>query len=190
VNGSPATAKGRIEQCYAFDGTNDEVDTGGAIVGLGSAFTMAGWLYLTSAATGATLYSESDPLSTGGAQHRHYLHYNSSTNRFRYQARSSGGQSNADSSVAVTLNTWYYLACTFDAGAMKLFVNGVQDGSANRTGSYANIAASHIGAFESLASMGQWMNGRLQHVMVWNDALTAAELQQQMLLRTHPVQYA
>ena len=76
------------------------------------------------------------------------------------------------------MNTWSHLALTYDKVTLRLYVNGVQVASAAAT---ANIATStnplQIGG-DSI--YGQYFNGRIDEVRVYNLALSAAQIQSDM----------
>src|SRR3989442_13046641 len=77
--------------------------------------------------------------------------------------------------AALAANTWAHLAATYDRVTMRLYVNGVQVASRVQTG---NIATStnplQIGG-DSL--YGQYFQGAIDEVRIYNVALTAAQIQ-------------
>ena len=80
--------------------------------------------------------------------------------------------------AALNINTWAHLALTYDKITLRLFVNGVQVASRAQT---ANIATStnplQIGG-DSL--YGQYFQGLIDEVRIYNLALTAAQIQSDM----------
>ena len=72
------------------------------------------------------------------------------------------------------MNTWTHLAATYNASALRLYVNGVQVGSLARTGSLAvsgnplRIGGNNI--------WSEWFNGVIDEVRVYNRALSASEI--------------
>jgi chitodextrinase len=80
--------------------------------------------------------------------------------------------------AALTANTWTHLAATYDGATMRLYVNGLQVASRART---ATIATStnplQIGG-DSL--YGQFFQGTIDEVRVYNAALTPAQIQADM----------
>jgi N,N-dimethylformamidase beta subunit-like protein/concanavalin A-like lectin/glucanase superfamily protein/galactose oxidase-like protein/Big-like domain-containing protein/Kelch motif protein len=78
----------------------------------------------------------------------------------------------------VALGVWTHLAATYDGATLRLYVNGVQVGSRAQTGSIAvSTRALRIGGN---AVWGEYFNGLIDDVRVYNRALSAAEIQTDM----------
>jgi glucose/arabinose dehydrogenase/PKD repeat protein len=76
------------------------------------------------------------------------------------------------------LNTWTHLATTYDGAALKLFVNGGQVASLATTGSItASTGALKIGGN---AIWGEWFDGLIDEVRIYNRALAESEIQSDM----------
>jgi uncharacterized repeat protein (TIGR01451 family) len=79
---------------------------------------------------------------------------------------------------ALTAGTWTHLAATFDGTAMRLFVNGVQAGSASRSGTLAVSGNPLELGGDSI--FGQYFSGVIDEVRVYNVALSQAQIQADM----------
>ena len=78
----------------------------------------------------------------------------------------------------MTLNTWAHLATTYDGTTLRLFINGVQAGQLAIGGSITTSAgALRIGGNNT---WGEWFQGDIDEVRVYNRALNATELQADM----------
>jgi hypothetical protein len=80
--------------------------------------------------------------------------------------------------AAIPLNAWTHLAATYDGANMRYYVNGVLVGTTAGTGSI-NVAngALRIGGNNSApAGQGEWFQGLIDEVRVYNRALSAAEI--------------
>lgn len=75
-------------------------------------------------------------------------------------------------------NTWTYLAATYDGTTMRLYSNGVQVASQPQTGAIATSANPLQIGGDSL--YGQFFQGTIDEVRVYNVALTAAQIQTDM----------
>lgn len=91
----------------------------------------------------------------------------------------SGTSYTADSSVAVNDGKWHHLVATYDGTTMRIYVDGVQTGSSTDfSGNLPSVAGDlHIGAdYES--TPGNFFNGSLDDVRVYDRVLSATEIKQ------------
>ena len=79
-----------------------------------------------------------------------------------------------NSNTALTANTWYHVAATYDGVSMKIYINGVLDANMNATGT---IAAN--GTFQVSRSWddNRGFSGQLDELRVWKTALSQATIQ-------------
>lgn len=129
-----------------------------------SSYTKSVWFYLTSYQDNNLVSSE-----TGG----HFM-YMANSNRI-YCGHSDWPAYNLfQSNTTFDLNTWYYVALTFNTtDGMKLYVNGVLDST------YTTIktplpgdGSTNIAVFGA----GNFLNGRIARVFCYNRSLTAGEI--------------
>ena len=80
--------------------------------------------------------------------------------------------------AALATNVWAHLAVTYDGSALRLYVNGVQVSSVAQTGSLATSGNPLQIGGDSF--FGQFFNGIIDEVRVYNRALSAAEIQTDM----------
>ena len=80
--------------------------------------------------------------------------------------------------VALTVNTWTHLACTYDGSTLRLYVNGTQVSSRAQTGTMATSSNPLQIGGDSL--FGQYFRGSIDEVRVYNRALSATEIQPDM----------
>jgi hypothetical protein len=79
---------------------------------------------------------------------------------------------------ALTTNAWTHLAGTYDGTTLRLYVNGVQVSSRAQTGAIAvSTNPLQIGG-DTL--YGQYFQGRIDEIRVYNRALSAAQIQSDM----------
>jgi hypothetical protein len=79
----------------------------------------------------------------------------------------------------LALNTWTHLATTYDGTNQRFYVNGVLVGTTAGTGSIAvSNGAIRIGG--NASSTGEFFQGLIDEVRVYNRALTAAEITRDM----------
>lgn len=116
--------------------------------------------------------------STGNQ--RSYLWYLSGTNSLQLQTSSNGTSTNPDVVVSWTpaLATWYHIAVTKSGTTVKFYVNGRQQGADQTlaaSGIFDGTAPFEVGNFTD--SGGDYFDGLLKDVRVFNDVRTATEIQ-------------
>ncbi len=82
-----------------------------------------------------------------------------------------GANANAYGAVALTANTWSYLALTYDGATLRLYVNGTLVGSQAKTGAITTSTNQLQIGGDSL--YGQYFSGLIDEVRVYNVALSA-----------------
>jgi hypothetical protein len=80
--------------------------------------------------------------------------------------------------AALPVNTWTHLAATYDGTTMRLYVNGTQVSSQAQTGAIASSTDPLQIGGDSL--YGQFFQGTIDEVRIYNVALTAAQIQADM----------
>ena len=81
-------------------------------------------------------------------------------------------------SGALPTNTWTHLAVSYDRVTLRLYINGVQAASTPYTGAIATSANPLQIGGDSI--YGQYFQGLIDEVRVYNRALTPAEIQTDM----------
>jgi hydrogenase maturation factor HypE len=76
------------------------------------------------------------------------------------------------------LNTWTHLAATYDGATLLFYVNGVQVSSLAQTGSI--VTSSNPLQIGGDSIFGQYFQGTIDEVRVYNGVLTAAQIQADM----------
>jgi|GEM_PF-688186 len=83
-----------------------------------------------------------------------------------------------DASTPMQDGVWYQIAGVFDGSSIKVYVNGIQEGSAVAQTGMASLTGVpvRLGAFNTCGS-GRDFNGHLDDVAIWATSLSSAELQ-------------
>ena len=173
MSGAVWSAAGRFGSALSFDGVNDWVTVAdSASLDLSSGMTVEAWVRPSKAGGWRTVVVKERP---GGVVYGLY------GDQARWTAVGSdriGGERNAVGSSALPLNAWSHLAATFDGAVVRLFVNGVQAGSSAFSGSMvASTGSLRLGGN---GIWGEWFAGLIDEVRVYNRALSASEIQQDM----------
>ena len=165
------TAAGKFGSALTFDGTSSQVNIpDNTTLDLTNGMTLSAWVYPTnaSAAWRTVILKES-------AADLVYGLYSSSNTGFPQGMRFAGGVAQAASgTAALPVNTWSYLAVTYDGANVRMYVNAVLTGTIAATGNMANSANPlRIGGN---AIWGEFFAGRIDEVRIFNRALPVAEV--------------
>ena len=150
---------------FTFNGSN-QYGVGTGPVLSSTSYTKSVWFYLNS-------YSDNNLVSSQDGGHFMYM---ASTNRIYCGHTDWPNYSVFPSNTTFALNTWYYVALTFNTtDGMKLYVNGVLDSTytANKSPLVGNYST-NVGAFGT----GNLLNGRIARVFCYNTSLSASEVLQ------------
>ena len=150
---------------FTFNGSN-QYGVGTGPVLSPTEYTKSVWFYLNS-------YSDNNLVSSQDGGHFMYM---ASTNRIYCGHTDWPNYSVFPSNTTFALNTWYYVALTFNTtDGMKLYVNGVLDSTytANKSPVVGNYST-NVGAFGT----GNLLNGRIARVFCYNTSLSASEVLQ------------
>ncbi len=173
ISGATWTHSGKYGSALVFNGTNALVTVSNSTtLQLNAAMTLEAWVNLT----------------TVGSAFRDVI-YKGNDNYFLEAASPSGGEPGGGGTLgssdailygtaALAVNTWSYVAVTYDGGTLRLYVNGTEVASRTQPGAIATSTnALQIGG-DNLYS--QFFKGMIDEVRIYNRALSAAEIQTDM----------
>jgi fibronectin type 3 domain-containing protein len=169
------STSGKFGKALSFNGSNAYVSVASSSsLSLTTGMTIEGWVNPASSGGGfRTLVVKERPgdLVYG-------LYSNSDTNRPQSQVTIGSTARLLDGTAAVPTGTWTHLAATFDGTTERLYVNGTQVSSVAVSGSI--LTSSSPLKIGGNAIWGEWFNGLIDEVRVYNRALSAAEIQTDM----------
>ncbi len=169
-------ATGKFGKALTFNGTNAWVSVPNSTsLNPTAGVTMEAWVNpSTTSGWRTVMFKEQTGNLTYG------LYSNTSASRPNTQVFVSGSDRNLDGTAQVAANTWTHLAATYDGANIRLFVNGTQAATIAQTGAIAtSTGVLHIGGN---AVWGEWFQGMIDEVRIYNRALSAAEIQTDMAL--------
>jgi Concanavalin A-like lectin/glucanases superfamily len=165
------TMAGRCGSALAFNGTTARVDVGDAAsLHLSTGMTLEAWVNPTvvSSAWRDVIYKGND---------NYYLMATTTRSSRPGGGGTFGGGNPIETFGAspLAVNTWTQLATTYDGSVLRLYVNGVQVSSRNRSGNFATSTNPlSIGGDPIYA---QYFTGRIDEARVYNVARTQAQIQ-------------
>ena len=172
ANGTWSSA-GKYGGALSFNGTSTSVSIpNSASLQLSSAMTLEAWVK-PSVVGGAAWRTV--VLKENGNNYGEALYANTGTNVPSANAVTGGvDHDQRGTSGALAVNTWTHLAATYDGSALTLYVNGVAAGTQAASGSIvSSTGALKIGGN---AIWGEWFNGLIDEVRIYNRALSAGQI--------------
>jgi chitodextrinase len=174
VSNTTWTTAGKYGGALTFNGTTSWVTVNDSpSLDLRTAVTIEGWVR---------------PSSLGGSYRTVVI--KQQTSQLIYDLYASNNSSRPVGDIYITsdhqtqgtaklpLNTWTFLADTWDGSTLRLYVNGTQVSSASVTGTMpTSTAPLRIGGN---SVWNEWFSGQIDEVRVYNRALSATELQSDM----------
>jgi hypothetical protein len=168
------TTTGRTGGALSFDGVNDWVTIDDALdLRFTNAMTLEAWVRPTANDNWRTAVIKERPGDLS------YALYSSGIARPSVHiSTSTGAAGSATGPTAPALNTWTHLAATYNGSTVRLYVNGVQVATGNRSGTlFSSTGAVRIGGN---SIWGEWFAGQIDDVRIYNTVLTAAQIQTDM----------
>lgn len=152
----------------SFDGTDDYVNTSAYVVPASGNFTVELWVY-------ATTYSGyREFVSQGSSGSAFYIGTTNSTGVIRC------GDNWGSTGVTMPLNQWVHIALVKSGASATLYLNGVQKASL-ASGYSISSAGSSFQIGTQYGGIGEFFNGKIDELRVWNVARTQSEIRAGML---------
>jgi hypothetical protein len=174
---------GRFGNALSFDGVNDWVTVADAnSLDLSAGMTLEAWVRPTVNSGWHTIM-----LKEAGSNMSYEMYSNNPdvTRPAAFFTAAGGGLRNLNGAAPVAVNAWTHLAFTYDGTTMRLYVNGVLARSALRAGPIrTSTGVLHIGGNQVWG--GEFFNGLIDEVRIYNRALSPAEIEADMLTPITP----
>ena len=173
ISGADWTADGRFGSALSFDGASSLVQVpSSASLNLGSAMTLEAWVNPAAAQSGwrTIVQREVDG---------YFLHAGSNgALRPAGGGTFNGKMKFTAASSAITVGAWTHLALTYDGANLRLYVNGALASTTARTG--ALETSNNPLRIGGNVPYGEYFQGLIDEVRVYNRALATAEIQYDM----------
>jgi hypothetical protein len=174
---------GRYGNCLLFDGVSSMVTVPDSnFLDLTGALTLSAWVYPRSGSPWQNVIIKERP---GGEVYNLYSNADANVPTFFVVgAAAPNSPINVSGTSVLPLNTWSHLAATYDGGILRLFINGVQVGSRITSGSLLTSNGNLRIGGNSI--WGEFFDGRIDEVRIYNRALSPAEIGIDMLAPNQP----
>jgi len=175
LQGPPAFAPGAVGQTFSFDGVDDFVQlTDSSTLKPTAALSVGAWINMASSPSGNAMivdHESADPWYGYGL-------YVSSGNVLHADIYSDTPSAQQDLAGQTVLqpDVWYHAAMTYDGTNIKLYLNGMEDGSLAATGpiNYTQSVNPTIG--KRSTGNTSYFHGMMDEVQLFNRALSADEV--------------
>jgi uncharacterized repeat protein (TIGR01451 family) len=172
LSGATWTTAGKYGNALSFNGTSSRLTIADASsLDLTNAMTLEAWVQPSVTLSGWRSIVTKDV-------DRYYLMASSNPqNRPAVGGTFGTTNQNVFGTASLAVNTWIHVAATYERTTIRLYVNGVQVASGAQT---AAISTSNSALTIGADSYGEYFNGLIDEVRIYNRALTAAEIQADM----------
>ncbi|MBI5697808.1 MAG: LamG domain-containing protein, partial [Thaumarchaeota archaeon] len=166
------SSNGRKGNGIVFDGSNDYVDAGNnSVLDPINALSVSAWIKPYSPASTSYLISKGPDDAVNG-QFGLVL-----ASKFYFNIRQNSAFNQVAGTTTINQNNWYYVVGAWNGSTMRLYVNGVEEGtpyalSAPLTVNNGNLQIGWLGKSGYLYQF----KGIIDEVQVWNRALTANDV--------------
>jgi fibronectin type 3 domain-containing protein/azurin len=174
ITGASWTAQGKFGNALSFNGTSNFVSIpDAATLDLSIAGTVEAWVRMSSASRWNSVMAKGN--SNSNPAHNYALEI-TDTNRVLCILGNGSSSLVVMSASALSNNTFYHLACTWDGATVSLYINGALSASSDQTISpNGNTSPLYIGQFGGNSDR---FAGIIDEVRIYNRALSPTEIQQ------------
>jgi len=156
--------------------TSSYIDLGQQAAFAPAQFTIEAWVNFQNLAGAYLLSTEGSDVASGGNQ-GFVLHLLGG--KMQMQVGSDAAWPNVTGATDISLNTWYHVAATYSATEMKVYINGVLDGSATITNPMVS-SVQHLCIGEGSMWKDRRFNGKMADLRFWNVVRTGEEITNDM----------
>jgi hypothetical protein len=156
---------------FVFNGSNNNIDCGnGSSLNVGNVITLNAWFYTGSVSSYQTIAAK----NTGDPEFG--WEFANSSSSFRLTFRPSSTQVDLTLAGILSINTWYMGTMTYDNLTAKLYLNGVLRGETSTGGPVTLNSTGPL--LIGRRNAGNFYNGRISNISIYNRVLSAAEINQ------------
>ncbi|MBK7393698.1 MAG: hypothetical protein IPI64_10430 [Chloracidobacterium sp.] len=174
TNGTTFTS-GILGQAFSFDGVDDYVEIPDSPSLDVTRISMSFWFKINQLNRIHELVNKFGPEGSNTIAYGAEIGGN---NRVCFRISTDGtlaGLTDLCSTTTLTTDTWYHFAGTYDGSDMKLYINGINEGSVSKSGDiFVSTQNLKLGSY---GYHGWFLNGALDEVSVFNRSLSGAEIQ-------------
>ena len=176
TNMDPATdwVDGKINKALDFDGGDDRIIIPASTTFDVQNLSISAWVYSSNFTQSGFIFEK------GLVNTQYSFFFAGGSVCFRTYNSSGSGDSlyKTLAELGISNGNWYHIVATYNGSFKKIYVNGVEKGSAV----YAQVLRTGLGTNQAIGSFGggngYFYNGQIDDVRVFNYALTAEQIKQ------------
>jgi len=171
----------------AFDGVDDNVVISPLALNNFSAATYETWLYLNDSTKGTILAKQSGGTATSVFSIGYFASSGSPAagTPGKVYFSSTSASPVASSNTILQTGHWYHVAVVYTNTNAKIYINGVLDNTTAGDFTTPDIKTG-TAALGAWPGTGQYLNGKLDELRIWNTAFSDAQIQAEFLNVTDP----
>lgn len=158
-----------------LDGTNDKIGVAdAAVLNPTSAITVEAWInadtWKSSVWAGTIIGKQA------GSPDRGYCLTVGEGGKAEFTVSIGNAWLKATSPAIMGLTAWYHLAGVYDGTSIKIYINGVLQGTTAATGAISAATGTTMYIGENPTWTGRFFDGKIDEVRIWNVARTGTEI--------------
>jgi len=166
--------------CLDFDGANDYANCGSINLS-GSAITLECWVNVDNFQSSSPFISQI--MGTESGSNSAFLRLGDADipagNKIEF-ALNIGGQQQLTSNSTLETGRWYHIAGVYDGSNMKIYINGVEDASVAKPGSFTSNSTFYIATWDGAQ---RYLDGKVDEARIWTVARSSTDLNNNMCHR-------
>ena len=166
--------------CLDFDGANDYANCGSINLS-GSAITLECWVNVDNFQSSSPYISQI--MGTESGSNSAFLRLGDGDipagNKIEF-ALNIGGQQQLTSNSTLETGRWYHIAGVYDGTNMKIYINGVEDASVAKPGSFTSNSTFYIATWDGAQ---RYLDGKVDEARIWTVARSSTDLNNNMCHR-------
>ena len=184
IAGATRVAGGRFGKALSFDGVNDVVtvfDSDSLDISVG--MTLEAWVNPRSLGQFSTILMKEQFNDLAYVLYANTQYFGGVANRPSVEINTSSNFNLTQNTAQLPLNTWTHVAATYDGKDLRLYINGV---AVQRAAAGPIVQSSRELRIGGNLVWGEYFDGLIDEVRVYNRALTAQEIQADRNAAVHP----
>lgn len=147
-----------------------------ASLSITGSWTIEAWIKLATISDGTTQNLIAAKYDAAGGGSNGYLFRVSVGNKLESYTLGASTMAGAVGATSLSAGTWYYAVAVYNGTTLKVYLNGVEDGTVSTTIAPTNGSAAAIIGGQPDLQAASFLNGTLDEVAIYNKALSTTRI--------------